>query len=291
MLDNITIDKYGHIILVEDVGSNAHNGKVWQYTIATDELTQIAQHDPSRFITGGSRFITQDEEASGVIDAQDILGAGWFLTVDQVHSSTGVPTDVVEGGQLLAMYNPDTYNSSLTSLPLKLISFEGALVNEKTQLKWRTTNEINTSHFDIERSSNGTNFSKIDVVNAAGRGNNNYSAIDLDPQSGNNYYRLKMYDKDGKFEYSAILFIKVSKDGKTAFVMYPNPAKDQLVVSPSGATGPVNVVIYNQQGQQVFSKKIAPVTTTLSIGHLPRGVYVVHVISNNTNQASKLVKE
>lgn len=110
MLDNMTIDHYGHILLVEDVGGNAHLGKTWQYTIATDEMKQIASHDQTRFLTGGANFLTQDEEASGILDVQEILGAGQFLLVDQAHYP--VSGDQVEGGQLLALFNPDTYAAS-----------------------------------------------------------------------------------------------------------------------------------------------------------------------------------
>ena len=68
MLDNMTIDNSGHIMLQEDVGNNAWNGRILQYDIATDVLTPIGQHDPARFITGGAGFLTQDEEASGIVD-------------------------------------------------------------------------------------------------------------------------------------------------------------------------------------------------------------------------------
>ncbi len=110
MFDNITIDNYGHILLQEDVGNNVHNGKIWQYTIATDALIQVAEHDASRFINGGPNYLTQDEESSGIIDMQSILGAGMFLAVDQAHYS--IAGELVEGGQLLSFYNPDTYNSN-----------------------------------------------------------------------------------------------------------------------------------------------------------------------------------
>ncbi|HEX7845714.1 MAG TPA: T9SS type A sorting domain-containing protein [Chitinophagaceae bacterium] len=112
MLDNITIDHWGHILMVEDVGNNAHNGKMWQYTIATDELVVIGKHDVARFGDIGipaTAPYNQDEEASGIIDVQEILGAGKFLFVDQTHYSLG--GDAVEGGQLLLLYNPDTYNA------------------------------------------------------------------------------------------------------------------------------------------------------------------------------------
>lgn len=107
MMDNIGMDNFGHILIVEDVGGNAHIGKTWQYTIVTDELKMIAAHDTTRFLVGGSRFLTQDEEASGIVDAQDVLGAGYFLVVDQAHYP--VAGEQVEGGQLLTLFNPDTY--------------------------------------------------------------------------------------------------------------------------------------------------------------------------------------
>jgi hypothetical protein len=109
MLDNITVDHWGHVLMQEDVGGNARLGKIWQYTIATDQLKEIATHDANRFLNGASNFLTQDEEASGIIDMQEILGAGMFLMVDQAHY--GIAGDAVEGGQLLALYNPDTYTA------------------------------------------------------------------------------------------------------------------------------------------------------------------------------------
>ncbi|RYE22798.1 MAG: choice-of-anchor D domain-containing protein [Sphingobacteriales bacterium] len=106
MLDNMTIDNSGHILLVEDVGGNAHIGKIWQYTIATDQLVQIARHDSTRFLNGSANFLTQDEEATGIVDAQAVLGPGMFLVNVQAHY--GIPGELVEGGQLLAFNNPAT---------------------------------------------------------------------------------------------------------------------------------------------------------------------------------------
>lgn len=110
MLDNLTIDNYGHIMLVEDVGNNAHIGKIWQYDIATDVLKQVGAHDTTRFLSGGANYLTQDEEASGILDAERVLGPGMFMIVDQAHYS--IPGEIVEGGQILTFFNPDTYNSA-----------------------------------------------------------------------------------------------------------------------------------------------------------------------------------
>jgi len=107
MLDNITIDGRGRITMVEDVGNQAHNGKVWVYGIANDRLTQVAMHDPVRFGNIGvpaTAPFTQDEEASGVIDMADILGPGTYLLDVQAHYPNG--PELVEGGQLLFMRVP-----------------------------------------------------------------------------------------------------------------------------------------------------------------------------------------
>ncbi len=294
MLDNITIDNYGHVLMVEDVGGNAHNGKVWQYTIATDELKLIAKHDVAKFGDIGiaaTAPYNNDEEASGILDVQSILGAGWFLTSDQAHYTTGIPSDIVEGGQFLAMYNPDTYNSSISTIPLRLLVFTGRLENGKTQLLWKTANEANTKLFEVERSFDGVNFSKVVSVQAVGSGDNSYSGVDDNPQFGNNYYRLKMIDKDGRFTYSQVLLIKVSKDGKLEFVMYPNPAKDQLIISLAGVRGAANINIYNQQGQKVLTRKVEAAATTMSIAHLPAGIYMVQLLADGISEVNKLVKE
>jgi hypothetical protein len=96
--------------MVEDVGGNVHLGKTWQYTIATDMLKEIASHDPSRFLTGAQNFLTIDEEATGVIDMEDILGKGMFMVADQAHYA--IAGELVQGGQLLVFSNPDTKNAA-----------------------------------------------------------------------------------------------------------------------------------------------------------------------------------
>jgi hypothetical protein len=104
MLDNLTVNDRGQVIAQEDVGNNSHVGKVWLYDAARDSLTEIARHDPSRFLVGGSRFLTQDEESSGVVPAP-FLGAGKYLLDVQAHYAHP-DRELVEGGQLLVLQVP-----------------------------------------------------------------------------------------------------------------------------------------------------------------------------------------
>jgi len=118
MFDNVTLNPgSGLLVLVEDVGGAAHNGKVWLYDPKTGELTKVGHHDVSRFgdvgIAATAPF-NQDEEASGILDVSSILGAGSYLLVDQSHYLINAanprgftdPDDLVEGGQLLYMRLP-----------------------------------------------------------------------------------------------------------------------------------------------------------------------------------------
>jgi hypothetical protein len=107
MFDNICIDSRGNLLIQEDPGNQAHLAKIWQYTIATGVLKLIVEHDPARFVVGGANFITQDEETSGIFDASRFLGPGWLIANVQAHTSNPDP-ELVEFGQLVAIFNPDS---------------------------------------------------------------------------------------------------------------------------------------------------------------------------------------
>jgi hypothetical protein len=107
MLDNVTIDRLGRILMDEDPGNSTRISKIWLYAIETREFIQVAAHNP-KFFDGTSannpNFITQDEESSGIIDAAHILGEGWFLFDVQAHKVNTADPELVEGGQLLALF-------------------------------------------------------------------------------------------------------------------------------------------------------------------------------------------
>lgn len=105
MLDNVTIDRLGRIVMDEDPGGNNRIAKIWLYAIDTREFIQVAAHNPRFFDPDSNQpeFLTNDEESSGLIDAADILGDGWFLLDVQSHKASSDP-ELVEGGQLMALW-------------------------------------------------------------------------------------------------------------------------------------------------------------------------------------------
>lgn len=114
MFDNIGIDQYGHVYLQEDPGGNDRLAVTWRYDIQHDTLTEVAKHDPNSFDPASPTLITNNEEASGIIDAADILGPGWFLVSDQIHTSNhldpALRQELVQGGQFAAMFDPSSAN-------------------------------------------------------------------------------------------------------------------------------------------------------------------------------------
>lgn len=121
MFDNITADAAGNILLQEDPGNQAHLAKIYQYSASSGQLIEIAEFDPALFQPGAPGFLTQDEEASGIIDVSSILGPGHFLTTAQAHYA--IPGELVEGGQLLVLN---------TNAPRATLDASGSLVVEAT---------------------------------------------------------------------------------------------------------------------------------------------------------------
>lgn len=114
MMDNIAMDTHGRIFIVEDVGSNAILGRVLMFDTNTNTMSVLAQFDRSLFGVGQPGLLTIDEEASGIIDAENILGEGWLLLNVQAHYN--IAGELVQGGQLLAIQIPTPGAGALLAL-------------------------------------------------------------------------------------------------------------------------------------------------------------------------------
>jgi hypothetical protein len=100
--DNLSIDTHGNLLIQEDPGGNDHVARVLAYRLSSAVITTLAEFDRAQFLPGAPRFLTNDEESSGIIDTEELLGRGTFLFDAQVHAKHPDP-DVVEYGQLLKL--------------------------------------------------------------------------------------------------------------------------------------------------------------------------------------------
>src|SRR5690606_4758494 len=110
----------------------------------------------------------------------------------------------VDDGALIDDIKIVKTSAALVTLPVHFIDFRGKLqANESVRLDWEVENDQQHSHFEVERSSDGQNFEKI----GNGALSKPYYFIDQTPLLGNNYYRIKQYDIDGKYTYSSVVIV------------------------------------------------------------------------------------
>ncbi len=152
-----------------------------------------------------------------------------------------------------------------TVVPLTLLSFNGNIQDNYAQLKWITTAEINLSHFELERSSDGRNFSKLYSIRAKNQSSEStYSYTDSGFAAlavSNAWYRLKMNDLNADFRYSNIVILRKLKTADLVSI-YPNPAKNTLYIQIDAA----NKGNYNIQLLDAAGKKIAQKQTMVQLG-------------------------
>jgi hypothetical protein len=121
------------------------------------------------------------------------------------------------------------------TLPVTLVSFAATKQpNDDVLLQWKTTDEQNVNHFEIEKSNNGTGFERNGVNVPAHNGiTNEYQMVDNSTWTSDvRYYRLKAVDNDGKFRYSNIVRLYNRQTGGIS--VYPNPGKDVFTIQVTG---------------------------------------------------------
>jgi Zn-dependent metalloprotease len=185
-------------------------------------------------------------------------------------------------------------NGPLTGpLPLQLLGFTARQSGTSALLQWQTTAEINTSHFEIQRSTDGRQFTTMATVQAAGNSNTqkNYQLNDVAPVNGKNYYRLKMVDLDGKNSYSPVRMINFNSGGMVINI-YPNPAKDILNIETNFAHQQLQISITDITGRTMMQwQKQSDTLLQLPIGALANGTYVVQISNGKELITQKLIKE
>ncbi len=172
--------------------------------------------------------------------------------------------------------------------PVHLISFSANKVNNAVQVNWTTTNEINNSHFNVQRAFNVTDF--ITIGKVAGKGNmatiNNYAFTDTAIPNTNLYYRLQQVDIDSKSTLSATVVIKNEKTNNTVLSIYPNPVKSNKVVLSfkEAPIGMYTLSIKNINGsiihKQVYNQVVATTSSQIFLAIKPTmGWYVLSMIN------------
>jgi trimeric autotransporter adhesin len=191
------------------------------------------------------------------------------------------------------------YMANVTSiLPLRSLSFKGAISNGIAKLQWLTEDENKTKAFTIERSTNGRDFDSIGIVaakGAAGKFDYNFPDAGItDLSSPVVYYRLKIADADGRYSYSEIVPLYLGSITSTINVR-PNPVVTDAVIDINAvAAENVNWKLTDNTGKIVLQQNIllrkGKNTFPINLGKLPAGTYYLKVTGSSIDQGIKLQK-
>ncbi len=185
---------------------------------------------------------------------------------------------------------PFIVSSDFSVLPIQLKYFTAELINDNSFLRWQTENEINSSYFNIQRSTDGINFTTIGKVNASGNSSSsktyNYTDNISNLNYGIIYYRIEEVDTDGRTTLSQIRTVK--KSSQNLFTIYPNPATQVISINGKNIQ---RIEMYDADGKLVFTKEsVITNFITIRVNNLSTGIYTVVVKdTNGMSESKKLV--
>lgn len=193
-------------------------------------------------------------------------------------------------------------HTSAAALPLTLIRFAGTRINGYNLLQWTTASESNTSDFEIQRSDNGTDFSTVGTMPAAGNSSSElqYQYSDKSVQTiavPFVWYRLKMIDKNGQYTYSNMVKISSNANGELTVTVAPNPFRQHIfveLVSPQQEEAELMLtdisgkIMVNQKALLVKGDNQLQLIGENLYSH---NVYILRVTTKNSTRIMRLLKE
>lgn len=222
---------------------------------------------------------------SNVIDLVGLLGTS-------VYWGFSSGCYCVTGGPAIK----DVYLNGAWLLPFDITSFNATKYDNAIKLNWETDREQNTSHFIVEKSSDGVNFSFLQKVDAAVNSATikKYSLVDNKPLYGTNFYRLKMVDASGKLTYSDIVAVKFNSSSKEMTV-FPNPVQKELQVQiPASISGEAVLLIQDISGRTLKEETIqlnnSLFSTSINTTGLSKGIYLLVLSYGDKKETKKFIK-
>ena len=214
----------------------------------------------------------------------DSVQPGFWVKPTTTGTSFYVLQQTVNG-----CYSADTVYINAV-LPLNFINYNiisnGVRNLEKSvENIWATAYEINVSHFNIQRSTNGKNFITIGKVKANNKSYNEYTFTDelktQDQEPKTLYYRIVALDNDGKMNYSEVKKLSTINYKPSTINIYPNPANDVVHIESKEAIQQLLIIDY--LGRTVKQLKVNSEQLIVDINDLPKGIYLLHITNKLNN--------
>lgn len=173
-------------------------------------------------------------------------------------------------------------NKPIIVIPVQLIYFTISATDKMAKLSWQVTNEINFKQYEIEYSTDGVRFITVSIVipNNTNGTLSNYSFLHNGLADGNNFYRIKLADNNGGYQYSPVR--KISNGKTVAVNIYPNPAKQSITVDFNGQlTASTEIVVIDGAGRVVDKINATGNVMQFSTQKLMKGVYHLQLTGKN----------
>ncbi len=172
-------------------------------------------------------------------------------------------------------------SGSCGTLPTKLENFTGNVVGNTAKLNWIAVNEYNVLQHQVEMSNNGVNFQTIGNVAAQNLSRNNYQFEYNLEREKKYFFRLKIVDRDGSYNYSSIVHLVSKLDKGFSIKVSPNPARDYVTIQLPFSDN-AEIRLFSSSGEIVKNDILMTNNTAvLSIKSMPRGVYFLKVTKND----------
>jgi len=189
------------------------------------------------------------------------------------------------------------FHTGPIALPVELTSFTAQTTSEGVRLSWTTASELNNSGFEVQRSTNQTNWATLGFVRGAGTTTEaqSYSFVDASA-SGRVFYRLKQVDFDGQFKYSNIIEVNAGVPKTFALEQnYPNPFNPSTAISYQlPVAGNVSLKVFDMLGKEVATlvnarQEAGAYTVNFNANNLSSGVYFYRLQAGNFVQTRKMM--
>lgn len=235
---------------------------------------------------------TQNVNGNGYVSPLNVVaGQSYYLVVDKWSPSGGT-------GYTLSFSGGVSLDCVVLPVQLSLFEAEYEPNLHLVDLTWVTQTEDNMSHYEIERSIDGEHYEIISRVKAIGNTNmeTQYFAVDTDPFSGVNYYRLNQIDFDGKSKHSEIRAVNVLDDRYDILTVFPNPTNGMTEIIFNSYTKEESVLtLTDATGKLITQENISVVKggnrLKLNMSEQGAGIYILSIVTKHKTHRTKLVKE
>lgn len=227
-------------------------------------------------------------------------GATWYDYNTGFYDATLVMDLQIDANKKLiaATHGKGVFRSDLythTTLPVTMEQFTGESTVEYNELQWTVSQEYNLNRYELERSDNSTDYSKIATITPRGSyTQTTYTQKDYAP-AFESYYRLKMTDNDGTSRYSSVVFLR-KPAGTNEYSVLGNPFRDEIVLKCKVFQNQkIDVQLFSSNGAMIRreSYTLVPGMSIYSIKgfeHLPSGSYILSIWDGKQKASIKLLK-